>query len=59
MQAVQGGDSISKKIRPLAYGPSKYMMYCNGCNVNGFKFHTHEYGYHKITMNSGVCIMDS
>ena len=52
---MQRGDFISKKIRPLAYGPSKYVTCYNGCNINGFKFHTHEYGYHKITM----CIKDS
>ena len=56
---MQGGDFISKKIRSLAYGPSKYVMCCNGCNINGFKFYTHEYGYHKIIMNSSVCIKDS
>ena len=35
------------------------MTYYNCYNVNGFKFHTHEYGYHKIIMNSGVCIKDN
>ena len=59
MQALQGGNFISEKIRPLAYGPSKYVTCYNGCNVNGFKFYTHEYGHHKITMNSGVCIKGS
>ena len=59
LQAVQGGDFISEKIRPLAYRPSKYVTCYNGCNVNGFKFYTYEYEYHKITMNSGVCIKDS
>ena len=59
MQAVQGGDFIYEKIRSLAYGSSKYVTCYNGCNVNGFKFHTNEYRYHKIIMNSGVCIKDS
>ena len=58
MQATQGGDFIFEKIRPLAYGPSKYVTCYNGCNINGFKFHTHKYGYHKIIMNSGVRIKD-
>ena len=59
MQAAQGDDFISEKIRPLAYGLSKYVTCYNGCNINGFKFHTHEYEYYKITMNSGVCIKGS
>ncbi|OMP03572.1 Transposase, Ptta/En/Spm, plant [Corchorus olitorius] len=30
-----------------------------GYNVNGFKFHTQEYGQHKRTMNSGVWVKGS
>ena len=56
---MQGVDFIPEKIRPLAYGPSKFLTYYNGCNINGFQFHAHEYGYHKITMNSDVCIKGS
>ena len=59
MQVVQGGDFISVKIRPLDYEPSKYMTCYNGCNVNDFKFYIHEYGYHKMIMNSSVCIKGS
>ena len=59
MQSVQGGDYILERIKLLAYGPSKYVAFYNGCNINDFKFYTHEYGYHKIIMNSGVCIKDS
>ena len=59
MQAVHGGDFISEKIRPFAYGLSKYVTCYNDCNINSFKFHNHEYGYHKITMNSGVYIKGS
>ena len=59
MQAMQWGGFIPKKIRPLVYEPSKYVTCYNGYNVNGFKFHTHEYGYHNIIMNSSVCIKDS
>ena len=56
---MQGGDFIFEKIRPLAYGRSKYVTCYNGYNVNSFKFYIHEYGYHKIIMNSGMCIKDS
>ena len=59
MQVMQKGESIPKKLKPLGNKPIKYMVYYNGCNVNGFKFHMQQYRYHKSIMNSSVCIKDS
>ena len=56
---MQGAESIPKKLRPLGYRPTKYVTCYNGHNINGFKFHIQQYGYHKSTTNSGVCIKDS
>ena len=59
MQVMQTGESIFRKLRLLGYRPTKYVTCYNGCNVNGFKFHTQQYEYHKSTMNSGVYIKGS
>ena len=59
MQVMQGDKSIPRMLRPLSYRPTKYMTRYNGCNVNGFKFYTQQYGEHKSIINSGVCIKGS
>ena len=59
MQVVDSIDSIQSKLRPLGYGPDKVVTCYNGCNINGFKFHTLKYRKNKSTMNSGVCIKGS
>ena len=56
---MQGGESISKKLRPLGYEPTKHITYYNSYNVNDFKFYTQRYGYYKSTMNSSVYIKGS
>ena len=43
-------------IREIAYGPSKSVTSYNGLIVNGYRFHTKDYGQNKATMNSGVCV---
>ena len=59
MQVIQGSEFIPTKLRPLGYGLEKYMICYNGCNINGFKFHTQQYENYKNIMNNGVCIKGS
>ena len=59
MQVMQDSESILKKLKPLGYRPTKYVIYYNGCNVNNFKFHMQPHEEHKSTMNSGVCVKGS
>ena len=40
----------------MSYGPTKRVRCYNGFFVNGYKFHTKEYGQNKSTINSGVCV---
>ncbi|XP_029128809.1 uncharacterized protein LOC109806321 [Cajanus cajan] len=43
-------------IKEISYGPSKFATSFNGLIVNGYRFHTKDYGHNKATMNSGVCV---
>ncbi|PIN09919.1 hypothetical protein CDL12_17497 [Handroanthus impetiginosus] len=47
------------KIRYLSYGPLKSIKSYGGIMVNGYKFHSRNYGQYKATMNSGVCCSGS
>ncbi|CAA2969178.1 Hypothetical predicted protein [Olea europaea subsp. europaea] len=40
-------------------GPSRGVNCYNGYFVNGFKFHTLDYDFHKTTMNSRVSVLGS
>ncbi|XP_057246684.1 uncharacterized protein LOC130589441 [Beta vulgaris subsp. vulgaris] len=42
--------------RALAMGPSRQVRTWNQFFVNGYNFHTQEYGKNKSTMNYGVCV---
>ncbi|KAK8921612.1 hypothetical protein KSP39_PZI020469 [Platanthera zijinensis] len=46
-------------IKQFAYGFSSIVKRWNGYFVNGYRFHTLEYGEGKSTMNSGVCVNGS
>ncbi|XP_022875733.1 uncharacterized protein LOC111394201 [Olea europaea var. sylvestris] len=50
---------VDPHIKAMALGPSRTMRYYNRYFVNGFKFHTLDYGKHKTTMNSSVCVLGS
>ncbi|XP_060182337.1 uncharacterized protein LOC132612000 [Lycium barbarum] len=51
---------ISNQImKDLAEGSLHKVQPFNGYVVNGYKFHTEEYGSSRSTMNSGVCIKGS
>ncbi|XP_021719113.1 uncharacterized protein LOC110686833 [Chenopodium quinoa] len=44
-------------IRALAMGPSRQVKTWRQFDINGFKFHTFDYGKHKATMNYGVGVI--
>ena len=48
-----------QRIRDLSYGPSKIVYSYSGYIVNGYRFHTREYGQNMSTINSGVCVKRS
>ncbi|OMO58327.1 Transposon, En/Spm-like protein [Corchorus capsularis] len=57
-EEVRSND-VDSRLYELASGPSHIATFHKGFNVNGFKFHTEQYGEHKKTMNSGVWINGS
>nr|KAJ0201043.1 hypothetical protein LSAT_V11C600317920 [Lactuca sativa] len=46
----------AKHLEPLANGPSNDARSYNGYFVNGYKFHTQEYGKGRVTNNYGLCV---
>ncbi|KAM3204328.1 pheromone-processing carboxypeptidase KEX1-like [Capsicum annuum] len=46
-------------MKDLAEGPLHMVQLFNGYVINGYKFHTEEYGSNKSTINTGVCIKGS
>jgi hypothetical protein len=56
---VLDGKVSNRDIRNLSYGPQKKVSTYNGIIVNGYRFHTEEYGRNKSTMNSGICVRGS
>ena len=47
---------VNRNLKTLAYGQSRVVRTFNGYFVNGFRFHTQDYGQIKKTINSGVCV---
>ncbi|OMO57751.1 Transposon, En/Spm-like protein [Corchorus capsularis] len=58
-KTFNNADQVDEQIENMAAGPSRYARFYNGYFVNGFKFHTHEYGKNRQTMNYGVCVKGS
>ncbi|GKC35029.1 transposon, En/Spm-like protein [Tanacetum coccineum] len=54
---VRQDRKVNERIRDLCNGPSKFATCYDICFVNGYKFHTKDYGEHKATINSGVSIV--
>lgn len=48
---------MDSHIYELAHGPSRYVKNFNGSFINGFKFHTKQFGEKKTSFNSGVCVI--
>jgi hypothetical protein len=53
-----GNAAISLSLLSLCPG-KKVKCYYNGYFVNGYAFHTEEYGHGRKTYNNGVCIKGS
>ena len=51
------GSTIPANVQALAMGPDKDQVSRHGYKVNGYNFHTKEYGRGKKTVNSGVCVL--
>jgi hypothetical protein len=49
----------AKSLSSLSLGPERKVKCYNGYFVNGYVFHTEEYGHGRKTYNSGVCIKGS
>ncbi|XP_017985271.1 PREDICTED: uncharacterized protein LOC108663892 [Theobroma cacao] len=52
-------DEIDPRILEISHGPGCMIRCYKGYFVNGFKFHTLDYGQNRKTMNNGVCIKRS
>jgi hypothetical protein len=53
------GGSAAISLFLLSLGPGKKVKCYNGYFINGYVFHTEEYGHGRKTYNSGVCIKGS
>jgi len=51
--------SVAKSLSSLSLGPERKVKCYNGYFVNGYVFHTEEYGHERKTYNSGVCVKGS
>lgn len=58
---MQKNESIVENpfLVDLSHGPNQKVTTFQGYYVNGYKFHTVEYGSQKSTSNSGVCVNGS
>ena len=53
------GKSAPKSLSSLSLGPERKCKCYNGYFVNGYVFHTEEYGQGRKTYNNGVCVKGS
>jgi hypothetical protein len=53
------GGSAAISLSLLSLGPERKVKCYNGYFVNGYVFHTEEYGHGRKTYNIGVCIKRS
>ena len=51
--------SVAKSLSSLSLGPERKCKCYNGFFVNGYVFHTEEYGQGRKTYNNGVCVKGS
>ncbi|XP_043807646.1 G-patch and R3H domain-containing protein C30B4.02c-like [Manihot esculenta] len=54
-----GRNEVDNCIYQIAQGPSRKVQSYKGYFVNGFKFHRHDYGRERKTLNSGVWVKGS
>jgi hypothetical protein len=53
------GRGAAKSLSSQGLGPKRKVKCYNGYFVNGYVFHTKEYGHGRKTYNSGVCVKRS
>ena len=53
------GGSAAISLSLLSSGSKRKVKCCNGYFVNGYVFHTEEYGHGRKTYNNCVCIKGS
>ena len=53
------GGSAAISLSLLSLGPERKVKCYNGYFVNGYVFHTEEYGHEIKTYNNGVCVQGS
>ncbi|XP_017970474.1 PREDICTED: uncharacterized protein LOC18609682 [Theobroma cacao] len=58
-KVAKHNEEIDQHIIEISYGPRRMITCYSGYFVNGFKFHTLDYGQNRKIMNSGVCIKGS
>ena len=58
-KVYQMGRSAAMSLSLLSLGPERKVKWYNGYFVNGYVFHTEEYGHERKTYNSGVCVKGS
>jgi hypothetical protein len=58
-KVYQMGMSVGKSLSSLSLGPKRKVKCYNGYFVNGYVFHTEEYGHEKKTYNNVVCVKGS
>ncbi|MQL87464.1 hypothetical protein Taro_020003 [Colocasia esculenta] len=56
---VKQGFITDSRVQEISYGPSKIARVYLGHIVNGYLFHTRDYGRNKSMMNNGVCVKGS
>jgi hypothetical protein len=58
-KVYQMGRSSAISLSSLSLGPERKVKCYNGYFVNGYVFHTKEYGHGRKTYNNGVCVKGS
>ena len=53
------GRSDVKSLSSLSLGPERKVKCYNGYFINGYVFHTKQYGHGRKTYNNGVCVKGS
>ena len=55
-QVCQLGGNVSVTLNLLSLGSKRKVKCYNGYFINGYVFHTEEYGQGRKTNNNGVCV---
>ena len=58
-KVYQIGGSAAISLSLLSLGPERKVKCYNGYFVNGYVYHTEEYGHGRKTYNNGICVKES